>query len=113
MEEKKIELRVKLDDKNMPVEITWDADDNKNKASQCKAFMLSLYEKEHMETFKIDLWAKDFQIGEMDRFMFQTLRGMVDTYYRATQNKELANEMHKFVSYFGEKTGLIKPENKQ
>lgn len=111
MSKKEIKISVELDDKNVPVSINWDADDKASTDDgSCKAFMLSLYEKEQMETLKIDLWTKDFQVNEMDQFTFQTLRGLVDTYYRATQNAELANEMQRFVSYFGEKTGLIKPE---
>jgi hypothetical protein len=39
--------------------------------------------------------------------VFQTLRAMADTYHRATQNAELANEMQHFVDYFGKKTGII------
>jgi hypothetical protein len=35
---------------------------------------------------------------------------MADTYQRATQNNQLANDMQKFVNYFGEKTEIIKPE---
>ena len=47
------------------------------------------------------------QVVEMDRFIFQTLRSLSDTYYRATQNKALANEMQRFVDYFGERTEII------
>jgi hypothetical protein len=43
----------------------------------------------------------------MDRFFFQTLRAMADTYFKATQNRELAVEMQKFVQYFGEKTKIL------
>jgi hypothetical protein len=44
----------------------------------------------------------------MDRFFFQTLRGMADTYFKATQNRELAVDMQRFVQYFGEKTEILK-----
>ena len=110
MHTKEIKIKVTLDDENIPVDIEWDADDNNNNPIDCKAFMLSIFDKEHMETLKIDLWTKDFQVNEMDQFTFQTLRSLADTYYRATQNSELANQMQQFVTYFGQKTGLIKPE---
>lgn len=110
MRTKEIKIKVTLDDENIPAEMTWDADDNNEPPIDCKAFMLSIYDKEHMETLKIDLWTKDFQVNEMDQFTFQTLRSLADTYYRATQNSELANQMQQFVTYFGQKTGLIKPE---
>ena len=50
------------------------------------------------------------QVIEMDRFFFQTLRAMSDTYFKATQNKELAADMQRFVQYFGEKTEIIPKE---
>jgi len=69
--------------------------------------LLSIFDRESMETLKIDLWTKDMQVIEMDRFFFQTLRAMADTYYKATQNAQLANEMQRFVQYFGEKTEIL------
>lgn len=107
--EKEIRIKVGLDDKHIPLHIEWDADDNPNKETvqECKAMLISLFDREHLESIKIDLWVKDMQVGEMDRFMFQTLRGLVDTYYRATQNEALAREMQSFVQYFGEQTEVI------
>jgi hypothetical protein len=49
-------------------------------------------------------------VSEMDRFMFQTLRALSETYFKASQNAALANEMQRFVQYFGEKTEVISPE---
>jgi gliding motility-associated protein GldC len=72
--------------------------------------LISLFDREHLETVKIDLWVKDMQVGEMDRFVFQTLRGMAETYFRATQNTELAKDMQRFVQYFGEQTQIIPKE---
>ena len=111
MTQKEIKIRVTLDDNKTPEEIFWSADDQPNNESvSCKAFMLSLFDKDHADTFKLDLWTKDLQVNEMDRFIFQSLKGIVDTYYKATNNGELANEMQRFVHYFGEKTGIIDPE---
>jgi len=39
--------------------------------------------------------------------MYYVLTSLTDGYYRATQNTELANEMRRFVQYFGEKTGIL------
>jgi hypothetical protein len=47
------------------------------------------------------------QVQEMDRFVYQTLRSLSQSYLRATQNKELAEEMAKFAHHFGEKTEII------
>lgn len=105
----KIEINVGLNDKNVPIQIDWNSDDNpEGKENQiAKAMLLSLFDKKNKETLKIDLWTYDMQVMEMDRFFYQTFRGLADTYYKATQNRELAVEMQKFVQYFGEKTEVI------
>ena len=104
-----IVVTVGLDEKNVPVSLVWSATDAANGATKqdCKAMLLSLFDGNSRETMKIDLWTADFQVEEMDRFMYQTLRSLADTYHKATQNAELANTMQNFVQYFGEKTEII------
>ncbi|MBI5914101.1 MAG: gliding motility protein GldC [Bacteroidetes bacterium] len=107
-----IRITVHLDGNNMPTAIDWDADDRSPGAAPlaCKAMLLSLFERETLDTMKIDLWTNDMQVNEMDRFVFQTLRGLADTYFKATQNRELAVDMQRFVQYFGEKTEILRSE---
>ncbi|MCB0583568.1 MAG: gliding motility protein GldC [Phaeodactylibacter sp.] len=104
-----IRVTVGLNQENIPVKISWEAEDNPNGkgAQEVKAILISLFDRETKDTLKIDLWTQDMQVIEMDRFIFQTLRAIADTYHRATQNTELANEMQRFVTYFGEKTEII------
>ena len=112
MKEKSIHIKVKLDDQSVPEEITWKADDQTNSTEQpCKGLLLSLFDGERKETLKIDLWTKHMEVGEMDRFVFHAMRSMADTYYKATQNADLANDMQRFVQYFGEQTNIIPKEN--
>ena len=105
----KIEINVGLSENNVPERIDWKADDNPNtkEPQECKAMMLALFDKDTKDTMKIDLWTTEMQVNEMDRFFFQTMRSMADTYYKATQNRELAVDMQRFVQYFGEKTEII------
>jgi gliding motility-associated protein GldC len=107
-----IHIQVGLDEQKVPAEILWNArhDDGSNELQPCKAMLLSLFDGVHQETLKIDLWTKDMMVSEMDRFMFQTLKALSETYFKASQNAALANEMQRFVQYFGEKTEVIKPE---
>lgn len=106
-----ISVEIGLDENNVPETIHWQASDNSKEGLQaCKAMLLALFDKEHLDTIKIDLWTKEMQIMEMDRFFYQSLRAMADTYFKATQNREMAVQMQQFVQYFGEKTGTIKPE---
>lgn len=107
-----INIRVGLNENNVPIKMEWQSNDNPAGITpqECKAMLLSLFDKENKETFKIDLWTNEMQVGEMDRFFYQTLRALSDTYFKATQNKELATDMRRFVQYFGEKTEILPKE---
>lgn len=113
MEDKKtintIKIDVGLDNDKHPVSLHWNSTANPpgTPDAECKAMLLSLFDKEHMDTYKIDLWTKEMTITEMDRFMFQTLRALADTYFNSTKNQDLANDMQRFVQYFGEETEII------
>ena len=94
-----IKIKVGLDKDNVPTVLEWQSTDNPsgNTPQECKAMLLALFDKENLDTLKIDLWTKEMQVIEMDRFFYQALRGMAETYFRATQNKELATDMQKFI----------------
>jgi gliding motility-associated protein GldC len=110
----KINITVGLDGQNVPVSIDWMSEDGPTagKSQPGKAMLLSLFDKESLDTLKIDLWTKEMQVKEMDRFFYQTLRALADTYFKATQNQDLAAAMQSFVQYFGEKTEMIPPAKK-
>ncbi len=104
-----IKIKIGLDEQKIPVKIDWQAEEgpNGNKSAEAKAFLLSIFDKDSKDTLKMDLWTKDMQVNEMDRFFFQTLRAMADTYFKATQNQQLAVDMQRFVQYFGEQTAIL------
>lgn len=104
-----IQIEIELDKDNVPHDIQWKSSDNPNgnETRPCKAMLLSLFDKDHLDTYKIDLWTNELQIVEMDRFMFQSLRAMADTYFKATRNEQLANDFRKFVEYFGQETEIL------
>ena len=104
-----LKVSVGLDRQKLPVRLRFQtSDDPKDQLPRdVKAMLLSLFDRDSLETLKIDLWTEDMQINEMDRFFYQTLRALADTYFRATQNKELTVEMQKFVHYFGQETGIV------
>ena len=104
-----INIDVTLGDDNVPTKLEWASSDSPEGDTQreCKAMLLSLFDKEHLDTFKIDLWTSELQVVEMDRFMFQTIKALADTYYNATRNEKLANDFRKFVEYFGLETEII------
>lgn len=101
---------MELDDKKYPQNIKWTSVDKGagTEYTNSKAFFLCLFDKMSKDTMELDLWTKDMQMIEMDRFVFQSMSSLADMYYRATKNTELANEIQNFVKYFGEKTQIIK-----
>lgn len=105
-----ITIQVGLDDDKKPIDIQWIAEDDPEgkKLKNAKAMFVSFFDRETKETLKIDLWTPEFQVQEMDRMMFQTLAALTDTYFKATNNNQLAGAMQQFVRYFGEETGVIK-----
>ena len=105
----KIELEVQFNQDQLPEHIYWDASDqdDSNTPKDSKALLLFLFDREAKETLKIDLWTHDFEVMEMDRFVFHTIRSIADTYIRATNNKDMAEAMQQFAAYFGEQTGII------
>jgi gliding motility-associated protein GldC len=104
-----ITIKVGLDGQNMPIQMEWAATDmnQSSEAQPCKAMALALFDESSRDTLRIDLWTKDLQVMEMDRFMYQILQSLGATYLRATQNKELAEDIGRFAHYFGERTEIV------
>lgn len=107
-----ITIRVGLDDNNLPVALHWLADEDKSGVpNEIKAMLLAVYDAKTDETLKIDLWTKEFQVGQMNQFVFEFLHSLSDTYFRATKNEEMKAEMKAFALHFGKTVGLISPED--
>jgi gliding motility-associated protein GldC len=104
-----IKLEISLDKDRLPEKIEWTASGNEGgqKEEIAKAFFLTLFDPVSRDTMQMDLWTKEMQVIEMDRFVFQTLNAVSDLYFRATRNQELANDMKKFTQYFGQKTEIL------
>lgn len=109
LEKNKIQLEVTLDSDKIPSEIAWFATDGPDagKNQSAKAFLLSIFDAEHSDTLKMDLWTKDFQVNEMNQLVYFTIKSLADTYNRATGNKELATDLRRFSDYFAEKCGTM------
>jgi len=105
-----INIRVHLGEQRIPEKIEWTAKDQNQIAQEAKAMLLSFFDPTSKETLRIDLWTQEMQVVEMDRFIFHTLRGLAETYFKATNNQELAAAMQQFVQFFGEKTEILKKD---
>ncbi len=103
-----INLKVHLDDENVPNTIEWQATDAPEPGMQeAKAMMISLWDAEARNALRIDLWTKDMSIDDMNDFFFQVLLTMADTYKRATNNKEIMADMKQFARDFAEKASKM------
>ena len=107
-----IKIQITLNEAQVPVKMAWSSTDmhKEGEMEDCKAMALALFDKNHRDTLRIDLWTDEMQVQEMDRFMFQTLRSLASTYFKATNNKELAEDMARFAEYFGETAGIVPKE---
>ncbi|MBC8172872.1 MAG: gliding motility protein GldC [Chitinophagales bacterium] len=107
-----IKIIVDLNDKKIPEKINWLATDSSSPALQdTKAFLLSLWDPHYEEALRIDLWTKDMRMDEMNKFFFQTLLGLSETYLRASQDEAIANQMREFAYAFGEKVEVIQKKS--
>ena len=88
MSKSTIAVDIELDDKKMPIGISMK---DPSQSVECKAMMLAFFDKKSKDTLRIDLWTKEMQVLEMDKFFFESLRSMADTYVKATRNKELSD----------------------
>ncbi len=107
-----IKIKVGLDAEKVPVRIDWSASDMhpEGVTEECKAMMIALFDEAHKDTLRIDLWTKDMQVIEMDRFVYRVLQSLSETYLRATNNRQMAEHMAQFAHYFGQETEVVPKE---
>ena len=84
-----IKIKVGLNENKVPARIDWIAEDSGEKR-ECKAMLLSMFDSSSKETLKIDLWTTEMQVIEMDRFMYQTLRSLADTYFKSHAKQSIS-----------------------
>lgn len=104
MHKSTISIDVQLDENKVPQEINWSASDSTADMIQpAKAMMVAFWDAADKSALRIDLWTKEMMVDEMADFYYQTLMGMADTYTRATQQQQLADDMKKFAKDFYQK----------
>lgn len=102
-----IKINVELDANKVPENITWEARDGGVEKDPAKAVMLSIWDDRAKDTLRIDLWTKDMLMDDMKKFYHQTFLSMADSFQRATNEENLAEDMRDFARYFAEKLDLI------
>ncbi len=99
-------------DNNLDIEnINWSATEALSGEQKAKAMVLAFWDVASRQSLRIDLWAKDMTVHDMNDFFFQTFLSMADTYKRATNNKDIAADIKHFARAFAEKA--VKKEQAQ
>jgi gliding motility-associated protein GldC len=99
-----INFTISLDENHVPENIEWSASDTGEEGvKNAKAMIISLWDATENNTLRIDLWTKEMMLDEMKHFFYQSIITMSDTYERATNDKEVADEMREFGKHIGEK----------
>ena len=99
-------IEVGLDENHVPVKMKWHADDSDEKGN-VKALMLTMWDEQEENAIRIDLWNKEMNIYDMQRFFHQSMLTMADTYSRATGQEDIAKEIRSFAMKFAEKTKIM------
>lgn len=101
MNKSSITIDVSLDENRIPSAIEWNASDSRDGETQkARSMMLAFWDGAEKTALRIDLWTKEMTVEEMADFFYQTLMTMADTYSRATQYDDQAEEMKKFAGDF-------------
>ena len=101
MERSTITIKVKLDKDKIPQQIEWNATGSTvEHTQQAKGIMLAFWDGEEKTAMRIDLWTKEMMVDEMADFFYQTFMTMADTYTRATNQPELAQDIRDFAKDF-------------
>jgi gliding motility-associated protein GldC len=114
MNQSTIKIDVLLDPNKIPEQITWSASDsNANMVQKAKAMCIAFWDGADKTALRIDLWTKDMMIDEMADFYYQVFFTMADTFERATQQKELSEDIKKFSKEFQNKFRELQMSNQK
>lgn len=103
-----IRINVELDENKVPEILRWTATDGGINNETAKAMLLSIWDHKSQETLRIDLWTKDMPMDEMKQFFHQTLTAMADTFERATNETNMANDLRDYCNHFADKMELYR-----
>jgi len=106
MKQTEINFNIELDENHIPEKIVWAAPDGGVIGAETQAVLLSVWDNKTQEALRIDLWTKEMPVDEMKRFFHQVFLSMGDSYQRATDEEEIADEIRKFAEYFADRCGI-------
>jgi gliding motility-associated protein GldC len=99
-----IKFSIHLDEDNLPESISWSAKDGAVTApKECQSIAIAIWDKAEKNTLRIDLWTKDMPVDEMHTHFLQNLMTLTDSYFRATNNPDIKEDMLAFCKNQAEK----------
>ncbi len=106
MRKTQITIDVELDENHIPETLTWNAEDGGVDKQETKAAMISVWDDQHMEALRIDLWTKDMPVDQMKMFLHQILVSMSQTYERATGEDDVAAWIAEMAEEFSKRSAI-------
>jgi gliding motility-associated protein GldC len=104
MNQSTIKIDVLLDADKIPEQISWSATDSSVDTPQkAKAMSVAFWDGADKTALRIDLWTKEMMIDEMADFYYQMFSTMADTFERATNQKDLSDDIKNFARTFQKK----------
>ncbi len=101
MKKSDIRISVTLNENKFPEKLHWSADDSGIEGEkEAEAAMIAIWDAKDKCTLRIDLWTPKMMVEEMHHLFYETFRSMADTYQRATNDDNAANEIKAFAEKF-------------
>lgn len=103
----RITIDVSTDENQVPVSMTWSAEDGGIDQQGASAMALSMWNPKEYAAMRMDLWTKDMSVEEMRSFVVQTMMTLADTYERATSDKDHAAAIRGFTEELAKRIGVL------
>ncbi len=102
-----IVISIELDENHIPEKIKWNAEDGGIADQETKAALISVWDHKRMEALRVDLWTKDMPVNEMKIFIHQIFLSLANTYEKATDDKDIAEDILIFAKKFATDSKII------
>lgn len=101
-----INIRVELDENQVPEKMFWNAEDGGIENEETKATLISVWDDAKKEALRIDLWTKDMPVDDMKMFLHQILLSISHTYEKATGEEDVAQWLEETAETFAVKAAI-------
>ncbi|MGS0749131.1 gliding motility protein GldC [Halpernia sp. GG3] len=101
-----INIRVELDENQVPDKMFWNAEDGGVENEETKATLISVWDDAKKEALRIDLWTKDMPVDDMKMFLHQILLSLSHTYEKATGEEDVAQWLEETAETFAIKAAI-------